>query len=464
MDDAPGVRGGERAGDIGRDPERLRDGELALAVQPVAQGLAGHVRDGVVDRACAVAQIHFSGVEQGQDAGVLDPCGRSELPEEALAVERECRVRQHQPDGDGPVVGQVLREVDGPTSVPAELTLEAVAVGQAGLEAGEGVGVLELAEGLGHPSTIEPLARARTAGAIDGRLAVGRLSRAPWRTRLRWRKRGMGFDERLLQAVEGRYRLERELGHGGMATVYLAEDLFHNRPVALKVLRREITGLLGSGRFRREIEILLRLRHPSIVPVLDAHESPFLHYYVMPYVPGETLRDLLAREGPLPIREVLRIAGTIAEALDYAHSQNVLHRDIKPANILLEGNRVVVCDFGVARAVEAASADTFSSSGLVLGTFAYMSPEQAVGGEMDQRTDVYALGCVIYEMLAGEPAFSGPTSQAVRARVVSQEPQPLRVVRPDVPAEFETALRRALSKVPERRPVSAAELVAALRA
>ena len=198
--------------------------------------------------------------------------------------------------------------------------------------------------------------------------------------------------------------------------------------------------------------------------MLDAHESPFLHYYVMPYVPGETLRDLLAREGPLPIREVLRVAGTIAEALDYAHSQNVLHRDIKPANILLQGNRVVVCDFGVARAVEVATAETLSSSGLVLGTPAYMSPEQAVGGELDERTDVYALGCVIYEMLAGEPAFSGPTSQAIRARVVSQEPQPLRAVRPDVPAQLETALRRALAKVPERRPASGAELVAALRA
>jgi serine/threonine-protein kinase len=272
----------------------------------------------------------------------------------------------------------------------------------------------------------------------------------------------MRADERLSGVVGERYRIERELGRGGMATVYLADDLRDGGQVAVKILRREITGILGSGRFGREIRILQRLRHPGIVPVLDSHESPTLHFYVMPYVPGESLRDRLVREGPLPLGSVLAIAQALAGALDYAHSQGVLHRDIKPANVLLAGERVVVCDFGFARVIEIAAGDTLSSSGLVLGTPAYMSPEQAMGGEIDERTDVYALGCVIYEMLAGEPAFMGATSQAVVARVVSEEPRSLRSVRPDLPSRFEAGLRRALAKDPEHRPASAGALMMAL--
>jgi serine/threonine protein kinase len=272
----------------------------------------------------------------------------------------------------------------------------------------------------------------------------------------------MRVDERLSGIVGERYRIERELGWGGMATVYLAEDLRDGGQVAVKVLRREITGIFGSGRFGREIRILQRLEHPSIVPVLDSHESPILHYYVMPYFPGESLRDLLAREGPLPLGTVLYIAQAVARALDYAHSQGVLHRDIKPENVLLAGERVVVCDFGFARVVEIAAGDAISSSGLVLGTPAYMSPEQAMGGDIDERTDVYALGCVIYEMLAGEPAFVGATSQAVVARVVSEEPRSLRSVRPDLPVRWEAELRRALAKDPERRPATAGALMTAL--
>ncbi|HEY9444987.1 MAG TPA: serine/threonine-protein kinase [Gemmatimonadales bacterium] len=266
----------------------------------------------------------------------------------------------------------------------------------------------------------------------------------------------------LTGTLSDRYRIERVLGRGGMATVYLAEDLQDGRRVAVKVLRPEITGHLGSGRFQREIRILQELRHPAILPVLDWHESATLHYYVMPHVDGESLGALLERVGPLPLARVLHIAGAVAEALDYAHSRHVLHRDIKPANILLEGDRVAVCDFGVARALEAAAGDSISSSGLVLGTPAYMSPEQAVAGEVDARTDVYALGCVIYEMLAGEPVFIGPTSQAVVARVVSEDPRSLRAVRPDVPGTVEAGLRRALAKRPEGRPASAGELMRAL--
>jgi serine/threonine-protein kinase len=272
----------------------------------------------------------------------------------------------------------------------------------------------------------------------------------------------MRADDRLSGVLGDRYRIGREIGRGGMATVYLAEDLREGRPVAVKVLRREITGIFGSGRFAREIRILQRLQHPAIVPVLDWHESPGLHYYVMPYVAGESLRDLLAREGALPLSQALGITAAVAGALDYAHSQQVLHRDIKPANILLDRRRVVVCDFGVARAVEVAAGDTISSSGLVLGTPAYMSPEQAMGGVIDERTDVYALGCVLYEMLAGEPLFTGATSQAVVARLVSEEPRSLRGVRPDLPPTMERAIRAALAKQPDARPRSAGELVARL--
>src|SRR3954453_6979681 len=174
--------------------------------------------------------------------------------------------------------------------------------------------------------------------------------------------------DRLTGTLSDRYRIERELGSGGMAVVYLAQDLRDGGPVAIKVLRRDITGIFGSGRFGREIRILQRLCHPAIVPVLDAHEAPTLHYYVMPYVPGESLRELLLSAGPLPLPRVLRIAAAVAGALDYAHAEQVLHRDIKPANILLDGERVLVCDFGVARAVEVAAGESISSSGLVLGT------------------------------------------------------------------------------------------------
>jgi serine/threonine-protein kinase len=270
--------------------------------------------------------------------------------------------------------------------------------------------------------------------------------------------------DHLTGTLSNRYRLEREVGHGGMAVVYRAEDLRDGGPVAVKVLRREITGIFGSGRFGREIRILQRLRHPAIVPVLDAYESPTLHYYVMPYVAGESLRDLLSSSGPLPLPRVLHIAAAVAGALDYAHGEQVLHRDIKPANILLDGERVLVCDFGVARAVEVAAGESISSSGLVLGTPAYMSPEQAVGGRIDARSDIYALGCVLYEMLAGEPAFTGATSQAVVARVVSQEPRSLASVRTDMPRQMEAALRLALAKDPDRRPASARELLRMLGA
>ena len=266
----------------------------------------------------------------------------------------------------------------------------------------------------------------------------------------------------LQEALGNRYRLLRELGSGGMAAVYLAEDTERGERVAVKVLRRELTAILGTTRFHREIEILSGLQHPNIVPVLDSRQAGTRLYYVMPFIPGDSVRARLERQGPFPVEDVIRIAKDIGEAIDYAHEHGVLHRDIKPENVLFDGPRALVCDFGVARAIEAAGGEFSSSSGLVVGTPTYMSPEQATGGEVDQRSDVYSLGCVIYEMLAGEPPFAGPTAQAVLARKLSEPPRHLRTVRQDVSAAMERAVLLAMEKDPARRPESASTLVGML--
>jgi serine/threonine-protein kinase len=247
-----------------------------------------------------------------------------------------------------------------------------------------------------------------------------------------------------------------------MATVYLAEDSDSGSSVAIKVLRRELTAILGATRFQREIEILTRLRHPRIVPVLDSRDAGGRLYYVMPYISGQSLRDKLVREGPLPLTEVMTLASDIATAVDYAHENGVLHRDIKPENVLLEAGRALMCDFGVARAIEVAGSESFSSAGLVVGTPAYMSPEQATGGEVDRRSDVYAFGCVLYEVLAGEPPFTGPTAQAIIARQLGGSPRSLAAVRPDLPPGMQSAVFRALELDPGKRPGSAGLLVSLL--
>src|SRR6476661_3224688 len=227
----------------------------------------------------------------------------------------------------------------------------------------------------------------------------------------------------LAAALADRYRIERELGRGGMATVYLAHDIRHDRPVALKVLRRELAATLGPERFLLEIKIAARLRHPHILPVHDSGEArgtreagPWL-WYTMPYVEGESLRQVLARESQLPVERAVRIATQVLSALGYAHAHGVVHRDIKPENILLEGDQAVVADFGVARAVNAAGDERLTDTGLALVTPAYMSPEQAAATrDLDGRSDLYALGCVVYEMLAGQPPFTGVTAQQLLAR------------------------------------------------
>jgi tetratricopeptide (TPR) repeat protein len=268
---------------------------------------------------------------------------------------------------------------------------------------------------------------------------------------------------RLNQALADRYVIRSELGHGGMATVWLADDLRHERPVALKVLRPDVAEALGADRFLREIRITANLNHPHILPLLDSGEADGVLYYAMPYVEGETLRARLEREKQLPVEDAIRIAVQVADALDYAHEHGVIHRDIKPENILLESGHAVVADFGIARAVHAAGPDTLTKTGRVLGTPVYMSPEQ-MGGEshIDGRADIYALGCVLYEMLVGEPPFTGPTVQVILARKSTGAPQKLRAVRASVPAGVERAIGRALASAPADRFTTGREFTAAL--
>ena len=268
----------------------------------------------------------------------------------------------------------------------------------------------------------------------------------------------------LREALAHRYAVERELGRGGMATVFLAEDLKHHRSVAIKVLHAELTAALGTERFLREIETAARLQHPHILPLYDSGAATGFLYYVMPYVEGESLRDRLTREKQLPQEDALRIATEVAGALAYAHSHGVVHRDIKPENIMLSGGTAVVTDFGIARAVSAAGQGRhLTETGTILGTPAYMSPEQSTGSyEIDGRSDQYSLACVVYEMLVGEPPFTGPTAQAVIARHSLDMVSPPSIVRSTISDAVEGAVLRALSKVPADRYATTALFAEAL--
>jgi len=267
----------------------------------------------------------------------------------------------------------------------------------------------------------------------------------------------------LTTALADRYRIERELGAGGMATVYLAQDLKHHRPVALKVLRPELAAILGAERFLKEIEVTANLQHPNILPLYDSGEAGTFLFYVMPYVEGDTLRDRLTREHQLPVDDALEIAKGMAAALQYAHEHKIIHRDIKPGNVLLQGGQAVVADFGIALAVSHAGGRRLTETGLSLGTPHYMSPEQATGDRvLDARSDIYSLGAVVYEMLAGDPPHTGSSAQSVLAKVLTEEPTPLSKVRTMLPANVDAAVQRALAKAPADRFKSAAAFAAAL--
>ena len=271
--------------------------------------------------------------------------------------------------------------------------------------------------------------------------------------------------ERITAALVGRYRIERELGAGGMATVYLAHDLRHDRQVAIKVLREEVSESLGRERFLREIRLAAKLTHPHVLPLHDSGEAGGFLYFVMPVMEGQTLRDRLRKDGQIPVDTAVRIAAEVADALDYAHRHDVVHRDIKPENILLHEGHAVVADFGVARAVAAASSESagFTQIGVIVGTPAYMSPEQAAGDVIDGRSDLFSLGCLLYEMLAGEQPFTGPSLQAVIAKRFHHTPPPVTAARPDVPAAVSRTIDRLLEKDPAARFTSGALVVTALQ-
>jgi len=269
--------------------------------------------------------------------------------------------------------------------------------------------------------------------------------------------------ERLLTALVDRYHIRRELGHGGMAVVYLADDLRHERKVALKVLRPELAPFIGEERFLHEIRIAARLQHPHVLPLFDSGSADGLLFYVMPYVNGESLRARLLREGQLSIEESLRIIAQVASALDYAHRHGVVHRDIKPENILLTEGQALVADFGIALAVSTAAGDRLTETGVSLGTPQYMSPEQVSGDRrLDGRTDIYSMACVLYEMLAGVPPYTGPTAQAVVAKLMTEKPPSVAEFREAAPQTVVAALHKALSKLPADRFAHAADFAAAL--
>ena len=266
-------------------------------------------------------------------------------------------------------------------------------------------------------------------------------------------------------ALADRYIIDRELGRGGMATVYLARDPKHERFLALKTLRPEIAVALGRERFLREIKLAASLQHPNILPVYDSGDASGTLYYVMPFVEGESLRDRLDREPQLPLEDALQIAREVADALSYAHSRDVVHRDIKPENIMMSGGHAIVADFGIARALSAAGGDKLTETGLAIGTPAYMSPEQSSGmGQVDRRSDIYSLACVLYETLAGQPPFSGPTAQAIMARHSLDAVPRLRIVRETIPDALEAVINRALAKVPADRYSTAEQFATALTA
>ncbi|HEY9383882.1 MAG TPA: serine/threonine-protein kinase, partial [Gemmatimonadales bacterium] len=267
----------------------------------------------------------------------------------------------------------------------------------------------------------------------------------------------------LTRVLQDRYAVEKEIGSGGMATVYLARDVRHNRKVALKVLSPELGAVLGPERFLSEIQVTANLQHPNLLPLFDSGEAEGLLFYVMPFIEGESLRDLLVREKQLPIDQAVHLATSVASALDYAHRHGVIHRDLKPENILMHDGQPVVADFGIALAVSNAGGNRITQTGLSLGTPQYMSPEQATGDRaIDGRTDVYSLGAVTYEMLAGEPPHDGKTSQAIIAKVLTDRPRPIHLSRDTVPAHVEAAVDRALAKLPADRFHTAREFADAL--
>ncbi|MGH7703033.1 MAG: serine/threonine-protein kinase, partial [Gemmatimonadales bacterium] len=269
--------------------------------------------------------------------------------------------------------------------------------------------------------------------------------------------------ETLRDALADHYALEREIGEGGMATVYLAQDIRLGRPVAIKVFKPDLAASLGHERFLREIKVAAQLQHPNILGVYDSGDAAGLLYYVMPFVAGESLRDRLNREQQLSLPDAIEITREVAAALSHAHSLGIVHRDIKPENILLMGGKALVADFGIARAVDQAGGEKLTKTGMSVGTPVYMSPEQAAGdSHVDGRSDQYSLACVLYELLAGQPPFTGPTAMAIMARHSMEQVPSLRIVRAAIPEDIEQGIFQALEKVPADRFATIAQFADAL--
>ena len=271
--------------------------------------------------------------------------------------------------------------------------------------------------------------------------------------------------ERIQRVLSTRYVIERELGHGGMAVVFLARDVRHDRPVAIKVFRSDVGDAIAAERFQREIRLLARLQHPHILPLYDSGTTGETSYFVSPFIEGETLRDRLKREHQLPVDEAVRLTMEVADALDFAHTRDVIHRDIKPENILQHDGHAVVADFGIARAMRRSAGEWTTSAGMAVGSPAYMSPEQSSGDrQIDGRTDIYSLGCVLYEMLAGEPPFCGRSAHLIIVARMTGRARPVRELRDAVPPELDAALARALERAPGDRFATAGDFGLALAA
>jgi eukaryotic-like serine/threonine-protein kinase len=260
------------------------------------------------------------------------------------------------------------------------------------------------------------------------------------------------LSDRIQRVLSDRYVIDRELGHGGMAVVFLARDVRHDRPVAIKVFRSDIGDAMGAERFRREIRLLARLQHPHILPLYDSGTTGETSWFVSPFVDGETLRERMRREAPLSVEEAVRLASEVADALEYAHAHDVVHRDIKPENILLHDGHAVVADFGIARAMRRTLGEWTTAAGMSVGSPAYMSPEQASGDtEIDGRADIYSLACVLYEMLAAQPPFSGRSAHMIIVARMSSVARPVRELRAQVPAPLDAAVAKALERLPSNR-------------
>jgi Tol biopolymer transport system component len=392
---------------------------------------------------------------------MLQAGGELDLTLEALGAERGRELGQEHLEGDRPVMTEVVRQIDDGHSTAPELAVEGIGGGQGRLQLRGQVRQVSGLEVAGFHLERQNLLRGRARGqALAGNPArPATHSSGPQPT-----APVTAPSPKLVDALRDRYVLERELGQGGMATVYLAHDVRHRRPVAVKVLRPELAATLGADRFLLEIETAARFQHPHILPLLDSGEASGFLYYVMPYIDGESLRARLTREGELPVHETVKLLIEVTDALAYAHAQGVVHRDIKPDNVLISGRHALVTDFGVAKALsEATGRQQLTTAGVALGTPAYMAPEQATADpNIDHRADIYALGVMGYELIAGRPPFIGRTGQEILAAQVTQTPPPLCGQRPACPPELEAVLMRCLEKRPADRWQTADQLLAQL--